>query len=208
MTPILKSNPDSSLIYDKRNVSIVILTNNLGGYKFGKKPKEYPKSKLKVKMFWDYEQIRNNDIIVFGVQEIVEVKSKNYKKFMFGADKDYTDLSEYLNKNFPDFEIFYEEFHGPIGLIIFIKKSKKEFIDLHVLKTHRIKLGFMGFVASKGIIGCELMINNTKHVFFNAHLAAGEKEKNLAYRISHLETLDELISKSINCQNLRNWKKS
>lgn len=175
-------------------MSIVVLTNNLGGYKFAKE-KEYPKTKFNPKEYWDYEQIKNNDIIVFGVQEIVEVKSKNYKKFMFGADKEYTILTDYLTKGFPDFENFYSEFHGPIGLIIFIKKEKKEQIDLHVLKTHRVKLGFMGFVANKGIIGCELMINNTKHVFFNGHLAAGEKEKDLAYRISNLETLDELISK-------------
>jgi hypothetical protein len=175
-------------------VSIVVLTNNLGGYKFAK-AKTYSKSKLNPKSYWDYEKIRDNDIIVIGVQEIVEVKSKNYKKFMFGADKEYSILSNYLETGFQDFEKFYSEFDGPIGLIILIKKSKKEFLDLHILKTHRVKLGFMGFVANKGIIGCELMINNTKHVFFNGHLAAGEKEKNLAYRISHLETLDELISK-------------
>lgn len=164
----------------------------MGGYSF-KKSNKYPKSKLKVRNFWDYQKILQNDIIILGVQEIVEVKSKNYKKFVFGADKDYTKLSSYLNEKFVDFDLFFEKFIGPIGLYIFVKKSKKEFIDLQILKVHKVKLGFMGFVASKGIMGIELLINNTKHVFFNAHLAAGEKEKDFEYRKNNLKTLQDLI---------------
>lgn len=190
LTPALQSE-----IYQESRVTVAVVTTNLGGHKFTKRTNKFSNAKLGARDFWEYENVRDNDIIILGFQEIVEVKSKNYKKFMFGADKDHLNLSTFLHQQLPEFDSFYQEFHGPIGLMILVKRSRKEYLDLHVLKTHRVKLGFMGLVASKGIIGCELLINNTRHVFFNAHLAAGETEKNLEARLSNFQTLNNLIGK-------------
>ena len=180
-------------IHQESKVKVAVVSSNLGGHKFAKEAGLFTDSKLGARQIWEYQNVRDNDIIVFGFQEIVEVKGKNYKKFMFGADKDYSNLIAYLTKQMPEFDLFYREFHGPIGLLIFVRRAQKEHIDLHVLKTHRVKLGFMGFVASKGIIGCELLIDSTRHVFFNAHFAAGETEKNLEARLSNFQALRDLI---------------
>lgn len=187
-------NKDSP-IYSTQPVNIVILSNNIGGFNYSKDLNKYPKSKLNSKNYWEYPEIVKNDIIVMGFQEIVEVKSKNYKKLMFGADKDYGDLSSTLAREFTDFDLFYEDFHGPIGIYILVRKDKKELFDLQILKVHKIKLGFMGFVANKGILGVELLVNHSKFIFFNAHLTAGEKPKNFEYRKNQIKTLEELMSK-------------
>lgn len=190
MTPALSQ--ASSELHRKSTVRVGLLTLNLGGYDF---TKHVPasQSKLNAREFWDYSRLRENDLLVLGFQEIVEAKKKNVAKFMFGAEKDHSSLVSFLNTRLPEFDLFHQIFSASLGLLIFVRNSTKEHLDLHVLKTHSMKMGLLGLIANKGVIGCELQLNGTRHVFFNAHFAAGEVEKNLDARVANFAALHDLI---------------
>ena len=178
-----------------RKAKFCVITHNLGGFNFSEVSNLQDLSKkIKSNFYSDYPQVADNDIIIIGVQEIVEVKSKNYKKIMFGAEDDYKELASFFSKKFPKFLLFFKNFNGPNGILVFIKKSSKKSFDLYIDKVHRINLGFMGFASNKCIIGIELYVNNAKYLFFNGHLAAGEKKQHLQKRMNNLKSLNSLLS--------------
>ena len=154
---------------------------------------------MKIKLYGDFERVVENDIIIFGAQEIIEVKSKNYKKFLFGAQNEYDEMASFLESQLVDFEIFGRFFNGANGIFVLVRKSRKRDVDLLICRNHKINLGFMGLMANKTVVGVELFINQTKFLFFNGHLAAGESPGDFEKRKRNLETLRKYLGEFLLC---------
>jgi endonuclease/exonuclease/phosphatase family metal-dependent hydrolase len=135
----------------------------------------------------------SNDLIVLGVQEVIELKSKNITKFMFGADNDFNHFVDFINHKFKDFDIILNEIQGANGLLVLMKKSARAYFDIWVSKVYRLNLGFMGYMANKCIIGAEIYINNNKIIFFNAHLEAGEQVQSYKKRLENIKQFQNLL---------------
>ena len=57
----------------------------------------------------------------------------------------------------------------------------------------------MGLMANKTVVGVELFINQTKFLFFNGHLAAGESPGDFEKRKRNLETLRKYLGEFLLC---------
>lgn len=170
------------------------MTHNLAGFNFKSFDKHIdPFTKKKLYFYSDYKELIENDLIVLGVQEIIELKSKNFSKFMFGSNNDFNIFVEFINEKFKEFDIILNESQGANGIVVLVKKTSKVYFDIWPGKIYRLNLGFMGYMANKCIIGVEIFINNTKIIFFNAHLESGEQVHQYKKRLENIKQFQKLL---------------
>lgn len=129
------------------------------------------------------EQFTENDILVVGLQEILEMKSKNWNKIIL----------EQTNQISKQWKVFFEEslpthlvlqMENLLGIlmIILVKKSVHEAFLFKVQETRLLRLGQL-HMANKGAIAVQISVNFQRVTFITCHLASGTKEQNYQKRL-------------------------
>jgi hypothetical protein len=140
--------------------------------------------------------ISNLDLIVFGFQEIVELKLSfmNLNKMMFQCMSISNQIKNILEKNLGD-EFVCLGLTNLMGLfqVIFLRRDRLADVDWYYHRDWKLKLGGTKAIkmGNKGVIAQMIQINGFgKLTFINSHLVHGFDKVN-----KRVEQFDEVISK-------------
>lgn len=155
------------------DVSLMIVTWNVGGFE-PIKGVDFSKDLLNV------ENNANPDLVVFGFQEIVDLKSiknvvvpNNEKLILTWHNFLLSQLKYKFKENY--IFIFYKNLVG-ILMLIFAKETMKNRITK--MEYDSVKCGVMNKLGNKGAIIIRFRIDDTSLCFTNCHLEAGHKKMN------------------------------
>ena len=173
-------------VYRLKEMNIGILTHNCSG--------ATPNKQVLSELFYnEIKAIQKSDVLVVGLQEIVEMKSKNWGKIISNDNKSsLTPWIETLVRLFEDFEVLTHVSMLGLVAIVFINKNVSHMFDVGVSELELIKLGKLNF-ANKGGIFLKFKVNHEHIGIFNCHLAAGTKPKYLQRRKDNLLALADSI---------------
>lgn len=151
----------------------MIVTWNVGGFE-PIKGVDFSKDLLNV------ENNANPDLVVFGFQEIVDLKSiknvvvpNNEKLILTWHNFLLSQLKYKFKENY--IFIFYKNLVG-ILMLIFAKETMKNRITK--MEYDSVKCGVMNKLGNKGAIIIRFRIDDTSLCFTNCHLEAGHKKMN------------------------------
>lgn len=129
-----------------------------------------------------------------GLQEILEMKSKNWNKIILEQTKQITKLwKAFFEENLPNHQVLHVENLLGILMIILVKKSVNEAYLFKVQETKLLRLGQLN-LANKGAIAVQISINFQRVTFITCHLASGTKEQNYQKRLHQFERLHGLMN--------------
>lgn len=169
-------------VFNTREMKIGIITHNCGGAVASKKLMESI-------YYHQMDSIRQCDLLVIGLQEIIEMKSKNWGKIIKNDNMESLHpWVESLTACFSEFDVVSNVSMLGLLLIVFIKKSVAQVFDVSVHELEQIKMGLMN-LANKGGIFLRFKINYEQIGLFNCHLAAGTKIKSYQKRQENLVSL-------------------
>lgn len=178
-------------VFTTKPMTMTILTHNCAGV-------DVTETLIEQIHYQYLETINGSDLIVIGLQEIIEMKSRNWNKIISNNNKE--QLSPWVKafcKIFEEFRVI--TYVSLVGLFLIVL-GKKELInsfDITIPHADLIKLGAMK-LANKGGVFINLKINYERFGFFNCHLAAGTKPKNYIKRQKNLNELVEYFDKTEN----------
>ena len=192
-------------VFNTKEMKIAVVTHNCGGT-------VVDKNKLKDIYYSQLDSIRQADLVIIGLQEILEMKSKNWGKIIKNDNQ--TSLMpwvEALAECFKDFDIVSHVSMLGLLLVVFIRRSITQIFDVSLHELELIKMGLMN-LANKGGIFLRLKINYVQIGIFNCHLAAGtnlkaykKRQENLTALANYLEEQPGLtMSFIIGDMNFRN----
>jgi len=168
-------------VFNYHKVQLTIVSHNCSG--------EFPES-IEDLGYAKNPEILKSDLILICLQEIIEMKSKNFRNIVYtnnvDADQGWTQT---IKKFFPDFHCVGKSSLLGLMMIILINKRCKAFLELALAKHKSDKLGFMKLLANKGSIFLDLKVNYEKLTFTNCHLEAGNAEKVFNVRIEQLKNI-------------------
>lgn len=174
-------------IFTHKNIIMTFITHNCGGL-----PKDQDLKNL-IK-YGNIEDIKNSSLVIIGLQEIVEMKGKNFGKIITN------DNEEVLDKWIGAIGECFEEFNlvgysSMLGLVLIVLQNVKTVDELEVrpFKKKLIKQGFMSF-ANKGGIFLGLKVNYENFGVFNCHLASGTKKTSFKKRKENLSELEDYLN--------------
>ena len=169
-------------------LNITFITHNCSGFS--------PDSKNDLDKFnyHKFKDVENSDILIIGLQEIMEMKSKNLKNIILEDNLIVKKIwQNFIIELFKDkFVIFYAKNLLGLLILVLIKPKIKQNFDIKILKTDLIRLGAMNF-ANKAAIFVKLSINYQCINIINCHLASGTKLKSFNKRIENLDKIIELL---------------
>lgn len=173
-------------VYNQREMNIGIITHNCGG--------AIPNKQLISEIFYHYvNEVQKSEILIIGLQELVEMKSKNWSKILSNDNKEFlTPWVEVITGLFSDFHLLSHVSMLGLFLIVLVNKSAANLYDINVHELELIKLGKMN-LANKGGIYLRFKINFEHIGVFNCHLAAGVKPKHYQRRQDNLLTLAKFL---------------
>ena len=178
-------------IFSHQNIIISFITHNCGGL-----PKDEDLGNL-IK-YGNIEEIKNSSVVIIGLQEIVEMKGKNFGKIITN------DNGEVLEKWIGAIRHCFEDFHvigfsSMLGLVLIVLQNVKSINQLEIrpFKKKLIKQGFMSF-ANKGGVFLGLKINYENFGIFNCHLASGTKKTSFKKRMENLSGLEDYLDEKQN----------
>ena len=207
---IINLNKKHSLpIISLSELQIAIITHNCSGIT--------PNEKIRTN-YLEKKEIKNSDIIILGLQEIVEMKIKNLKSIITN-DNDFNRNKwlSYFEKKMSEFEIVARSSLLGLFMIVFVRRNICREFDVALVKHKLFKLGFMKF-ANKGGIYFEINVNSDRIGFLNCHLESGEKKGNFVKRIEQIKKFEEYVKNrkklnlvfifgDMNFRNKQNWGK-
>ena len=169
-------------------LKITFITHNCCGFS--------PNSKNDLDKFnyQKFEQVENSDILIIGLQEIMEMKSKNLKNIILEDNIIIKKIwQDFISDLFKDkFIIFYAKNLLGLLILVLVKPQIKQNFDIKILKSDLIRLGTMNF-ANKAAIFLKLSINYQSINIINCHLASGTKLKSYDKRIENLNKIINLL---------------
>ena len=178
-----------SNIFNYKNILISFITHNCGGLP----EEENLIEKIKYK---NIEEIKNSNLLIIGLQEILEMKSKNFTNILFNDNESFLKKWIFALENcFGNFNLIGHV--SMLGLVFVFFQHKNSFENFFVqpFKKKLFKFGFMSF-ADKGAIFVGLRINFEKIGLINCHLQSGNSESGFNERKQSFKILiDYLISK-------------
>ena len=175
-------------VFKKHEVKISFISHNCGGVVLD----QYILNHIHYNKI---ERVKNSDIVIIGLQEIIEMKSRNLGKIIRNSNKRSLEpWVETLTRCFPDFTVLtYVSMVGLLLMVLVRKESLKHF-DISIPEIEQIKLGVMN-LANKGGIYIKLKVNYDTFGIFNCHLAAGTKSKNFTRRKEDLTRIISYLDK-------------
>lgn len=176
-------------LYTKKNLKIALITHNCAG--------TLPKSGL-LANYTKIESIKQSDIIIIGLQEIIEMKGKNIKSIIKNentiANKKW---SGFFKKEFLGFELIGNASMLGLMVVVLVKEGKLREFDVSVFNHKLSKLGFIG-LANKGGINMDLKINGSLVSVINCHLESGSQKVNFEKRCESLLKFEQDLDKNKN----------
>lgn len=168
-------------VFNYHKIQLSIVTHNCSG--------EVPES-LGDLGYANNSEILKSDLIVICLQEIIEMKSKNFRNIVYTNNAE-ADLAwtQTIKKFFPNFHCVGKSSLLGLMMIILINRRCKAFLELALTKHKSDKLGFMKLLANKGSIFLDLKVNYEKLTVTNCHLEAGNAEKVFNVRIEQLKNI-------------------
>ena len=166
-------------LHKTQPMNIAIITHNCGGTIFDM-------DIINDIYYHQLDQVKSSDLVIIGLQEIIEMKSKNWSKIISNNNED--SLKEWidnLTRCFEDFEIVTNVSMLGLLSIVLLRKSMVDFFDIAVFEHEQIKMGLMN-MANKGGLFLRLKINFEHIGIFNCHLAAGFNTKSYMKRQENL----------------------
>lgn len=199
-------NTDSNVL-TREKLKLGFLIHNCSGYK-----PEYEKDKDKFG-YKDHPIVKNSDILVIGLQEILAMKPNNLKLIFLENNYEYKHLwRTFLLELLKDtYEVFFTKNILGLFMLIFVRPEIKYKFNLNIMECDIIRLGALNF-ANKASIFIKLSINYESINLFNCHLASGTKDKNCEKRVSNIKQIlklqeeneDSILSFIIGDLNFRN----
>lgn len=121
---------------------------------------------------------KNNmpDVIAIGLQEVVELKSKNIARFFTSNSKENDDWVRCLMDNIGTFSEEYVSLGSQrmVGLFSLTLVRKSFLPHTFNLGISEVKTGFMGIVGNKGSVIHSMMIEDSLIHLCNTHLPSGD----------------------------------
>ena len=175
-------------IFSPFDLKMTFITHNCCGYKpfINKDEDKFFYQKLK--------SVKNCDILIFGFQEIMEMKSKNLKKIITEDNlKVKNRWRNFIAELFRgQFDVFFTKNLLGLFVMVLVKPFILERFDIKIKESNFLRLGAFKF-ANKASIYIQLSINYQIIRIANCHLASGTKDKNCKKRIENLQNVLELL---------------
>lgn len=136
------------------------------------------------KWIFPEKTIRDYDLILIGIQEIIELTATKMVNIDSENKKFWTEkIKNTLNRH-GDYSTLWTGQLGGLGLFIFVKKS--EMNKISEVESAFKKTGFRGVSSNKGCIAVRFNYENTQLCFVTSHLAAGlnnVEERHYDYKV-------------------------
>lgn len=144
------------------------------------------------------KEILDSDLIIIGLQEIVEMKSKNLQKMFTNDNSEQTsEWDLFFEKALPQYFLLGSSSMLGLMTLILVKKTLGDRFEISLEKSAKNKLGFMNLLANKGFLALRLKINHELVLLANCHFQAGNTKDDYYRRIEHLKAaLAQFESKS------------
>lgn len=126
----------------------------------------------------NFEDHNPPDIIVFGLQEYIELSTKNVMSSSIDPQKisAWKDLILSNMKRFGDY-LFVKE-QSLVGLLTIVIAKEDIANRISKVNTDYVKTGFVGQMGNKGATLIKFNVDDSSFVFLNCHLEAGGKNNN------------------------------
>lgn len=174
------SNFELAPVHEKQRLKLVCVTYNVSGCTPNNTSKELINLIAHIRSL-------NADIILFGLQEMIELKLKikNFKKMMNSIEV--IRQWEYIFlKHMPTYRIKARETCLALQTFILVKKTQEKY--LLSVNNEKVKLGIMK-MGNKGAIITSLNYNGIFIEFINCHLTSGFTTKNKEDRFMDLSAI-------------------
>jgi synaptojanin len=155
---------------DYQEVNLFVVSWNVAGFT--------PSSSFDMTNLLNFEDHNAPDVLVFGLQEYIELSTKNVMSSSTDPQKiaAWKDLILSNLKRFGDY-LFVKE-QSLVGLLIIIIAREDIANRISKVNTDYVKTGFVGQMGNKGAVLVKLNIDDSSFCFLNSHLEAGSKGNN------------------------------
>ena len=176
-------------LYTYKNLQMTLITHNCAG--------SLPTKNILIN-YTEIESIKKSDIIIIGLQEIIEMKGKNLTQIIKNENTIANEKwSNCFRKKFLDFELVGNTSMLGLMIVFLVKKERLNDFDVSVFHHKLSKLGSFG-LANKGGINVELKINGSLVNFINCHLESGSQKVNFDKRFQSLLGFEKDLNKKMN----------
>ena len=173
-------------IFSSKLIQVACVTHNCSG--------EIPSGEtLPFMKYPKIPDIANSDIIVIGLQEIVEMKSHNLGSILTAKNEKAVEQWKALFKSqFKDHTTMSSVSLLGLYLCVLVKRDRLQDLDVIVSKHELHKLRFMN-LANKGALFLNLKINFDSLGVMNCHLNSGDSSKDAKKRMADLNNLYQFL---------------
>mmetsp|Transcript_159781 Transcript_159781/g.387976 ORF Transcript_159781/g.387976 Transcript_159781/m.387976 type:complete len:433 (-) Transcript_159781:140-1438(-) len=138
-----------------------------------------------------FKMRRATDIIVVGVQELIELKPSKVLSLEHSDPQRLAALEQRVEStvsgNAGEFVKVCSFGLAGLGMLVYVRKELASFV--RQVCCDRIKTGFGGMVANKGGVRARFAVGNVSACFMNVHLPAGTGKAKAAKRDRHLHKI-------------------
>lgn len=133
-----------------------------------------------------FKKMENPDIIVFNLQELIELKP-NAEVVMGMLSDEIDNFKVWYNFVKLYFLMSYDnyvclEHQNLLGLGMFVMANRKIYHKIKDIHVEKIKFGFMNAMPNKGSILVSVKVYDSVFVFANTHLPSGQSNKKIKER--------------------------
>lgn len=155
---------------DYQEVNLFVVSWNVAGFT--------PSQSFDMTNLLNFEEHNPPDVLVFGLQEYIELSTKNVVSSTTDASKisAWKDLILSNLKRFGEY-LFVKE-QNLVGLLSIVIAKEDIANRISKVNTDYVKTGLGGQLGNKGATLIKLNIDDSSFVFINCHLEAGNKNSN------------------------------
>ena len=165
-------------IFEKQEISVCVLTHNCSGV--------IPNSSNELGYIKN-PKINSSEVLIIGLQEILEMKSKNLKSIMTNENNKQTkDWENFFKSELKEFVLIGSKNMLGLMILVLVKKSVSDKFEITLEKATRNRLGFMNILANKGFVSLTLKINYDRISLINCHFESGNSKDDFYKRVEQL----------------------
>jgi hypothetical protein len=165
-------------VFTKQDLRMTVLIHNCSGV--------LPDNPAEVGYLRD-SSLLQSDLVLVGLQEIVEMKSKNLRNMFTNENNKQTrSWEDFFKKHLPEFLVIGNANMLGLMTLILVKRSTEDRFEISLEKSAKNKLGFMNLLANKGFVAITIKVNYESILLANCHFEAGNSKENYYRRVEHL----------------------
>lgn len=182
-----------STVFSVQDLKLTILIHNCAG--------TIPDNPAEVGYLRD-PTLLSSDLVLVGLQEIVEMKSKNLRSMFTNENNKQTQgWADFFHTCLPEFLVLGGGNMLGLQTLLLVSRSTEDRFEISLEKQTRNKMGFMNLLANKGFVALTLKVNYDSILLANCHFEAGNSKENYYRRVEHLTAalspfLSPFLSKS------------